>query len=586
MDVLGGADPGRLFADAADDLVSGSSPEALRFHHRLEDLRPSFPAHELLQFIGCGGMGAGVFLARKRQTSNRVALKILPEDVATDLRTASRFEQEAEAMKALDHPNIVAIQEFGQSRDDDLYIVMDYVEGQTLAKNLSNAPLSIDQAIRFFIQMCSAIEYAHDKGIIHRDIKPANILIDLKGHLKVTDFGLAKWYESSRTVSQTGIAGTYGYIAPEQLAGLSQIDPRTDVYSLGVVLYQMLTGVLPIGAYVPASAKNRSAKPLDQAIAKALNPDPNERFQSVAEFRHTVQKQQQRATMRPWTLAMRWAITTVAAFLLIGGLLYWKSIQPNWTNAWKEFELLKANLIEPNPYPIRWTAGSGDHLQGQLTLTDAALPSYKLTGPESKPARFHAPLTISETSPLLAKFPFTSLFYWLTEELTIQITSSQTLTLRNAPWEDQESKELFLRAVRLLDQLENKRGFRVNPSTSKPTITLRDCTSFLDFCQIADPVLLPSSRPPTPWSEAWQSQADLKIATYELLRDPQVALPHPGLTGQQASEQPTVAHWRLRSRAQIIAAALCQSWLFEEPPENLPTKAYPSLIEHLLQQES
>ena len=222
----------------------------------IEELNSKFSQLEILASIGQGGMGA-VYKARQKQLNRVVALKILPPDIGSEPAFAERFTREAQALAQLNHAGIVTLYEFGQA-DGLFYFLMEFVDGVNLRQLLKNGRVSAREALAIVPQICDALQFAHDQGIVHRDIKPENILIDRRGRVKVADFGLAKLigteYEPalSGTTGKPGvltesgkIMGTPSYMAPEQVEHPAEVDHRADIYALGVVFYQMLTGELP-----------------------------------------------------------------------------------------------------------------------------------------------------------------------------------------------------------------------------------------------------------------------------------------------------------------------------------------------------
>ncbi len=231
---------------------------------------------ELLEEIGRGGMGT-VYKARHLRLGRLVAVKFLPLELASNPEFQKRFEREARALALLNHPNIVAIHDFGHSEGES-YIVMEYVEGGPLTPKL---PLPPDRARTVLLQVCDAVAQAHRQGVIHRDLKPENILMDAGGNAKVTDFGIARIVRPGGplwTVTTRDLAlGTPQYMAPEVLDGAPP-DPRMDVYSLGVLLYQALTGRVPAGVFEPAPA------PFDAIVRRALASDPAQRFADAGEM--------------------------------------------------------------------------------------------------------------------------------------------------------------------------------------------------------------------------------------------------------------------------------------------------------------
>jgi serine/threonine-protein kinase len=234
-------------------------------------------ALELVEEIGRGGMGC-VYKARHRRLGRTVAVKLLSAAAAAHEDSRRRFEREARALAQLDHPNVVAVHDFGEA-DGQAYIVMEYVAGRPLAEAL---PLSAEAAVDVALQVLDALAAAHRHGIVHRDVKPSNILMDERGHVKVGDFGIARLLGDDAkgwTVTDArGAVGTPHYMAPEALAGAAP-DPRMDIFSVGVVLYETVTGRLPIGTFEPLPG------PLDHVVRKALAPDPAQRYANAGAMR-------------------------------------------------------------------------------------------------------------------------------------------------------------------------------------------------------------------------------------------------------------------------------------------------------------
>ena len=216
-----------------------------------------FPQFEILELLGHGGMGA-VYKARQPTLDRLVALKILPPQPSGDSGFADRFTREARALARLSHPNIVAVHEFGQAGGLH-YFVMEYVEGLNLRQLEQAGKLSPREALKIIPQICDALQFAHDEGIVHRDIKPENVMLDKKGRVKIADFGLARILgrepEDLRLTGAKDVMGTPHYMAPEQVEHPQEVDHRADIYSLGVVFYEMLTGELPLGKFQPPSQK-------------------------------------------------------------------------------------------------------------------------------------------------------------------------------------------------------------------------------------------------------------------------------------------------------------------------------------------
>ncbi len=247
------------------------------------ELAPLFPQLEIIALIGQGGMGA-VYQARQPSLDRFVALKILPPQTGRDPGFGERFTREARALARLNHPNIVAVHEFGAAGTYP-YFVMEFVDGVTLRHLLATAKTTPREALAIVPQICDALQFAHDRGVVHRDIKPENILVDKTGAVKIADFGLAKLVGAELPdFSITGehdVMGTPHYMAPEQIERPLEVDHRADIYSVGVVFYQMLTGELPLGRFAPPSRKVQIDVRLDEIVLRALEKEPELRYQQA-----------------------------------------------------------------------------------------------------------------------------------------------------------------------------------------------------------------------------------------------------------------------------------------------------------------
>jgi serine/threonine protein kinase len=256
-----------------------------------EELQALLPQYEITALIGRGGMGA-VYRGKQVHLDRAVAIKILPSGLdETDATFSERFRNEALAMAKLNHPGLVAVYDFGTTRNGMLYIVMEYVDGTDVAHMMAKkGRLSSEHAMAITAHVCDALKYAHERGIVHRDIKPANIMVGYDGVVKVADFGLAKTSQSSQStgLTQSGLAmGTMHYIAPEALTLGCSVDQRADIYAMGVMLYHMLTGGLPHGMFELPSLQVPGLDPrYDAIISRALRNDRDKRYQSVVELRH------------------------------------------------------------------------------------------------------------------------------------------------------------------------------------------------------------------------------------------------------------------------------------------------------------
>jgi eukaryotic-like serine/threonine-protein kinase len=252
--------------------------------------------YRIIRRLGSGGM-ANVYLAEDEELGRRVAIKVLDEKHANDDQFVERFRREAKNAASLSHPNIVSIYDRGEA-EGTYYIAMEYIEGRTLKDLIvARGPLPVDKAVAYARQILGALRFAHRKGIVHRDIKPHNVLVDSDGRLKVTDFGIARAGASQMTEAGS-IIGTAQYLSPEQARG-APVDQRSDLYSVGVVLNEMLTGSVPFSGDTPVeiAMKHLSAVPkppsasrpdvpedLDLVTVRALAKDPRERFQTAEEM--------------------------------------------------------------------------------------------------------------------------------------------------------------------------------------------------------------------------------------------------------------------------------------------------------------
>jgi predicted Ser/Thr protein kinase len=277
----------RCHAPATADLLQefgGVCPKCLLAFATERDA-PSFPNLEIVEMIGQGGMGV-VYKALQKNLNRTVALKVLSPRFSDDPEFLERFTREAQALAQLSHPNIVAIHDSG-IHDRVPYLVMEYVEGRSLRALLQSREITVAQVLDLIPQLCDALQYAHGRGVVHRDIKPENILVDAQGRVKIADYGLAKLAGAQDTrLTKTGYTmGTPHYMAPEQVENSSEVDHRADIYSLGVIFYEMLTGELPLGRFKAPSEKGLGDHRLDPVVLKSLEKEPADRYQSAGEVK-------------------------------------------------------------------------------------------------------------------------------------------------------------------------------------------------------------------------------------------------------------------------------------------------------------
>ncbi len=310
--VANGICPACLLKQVAMGTGSDSLPAMAWEPPLVVELATAFPQLEVLELIGHGGMGA-VYKARQKSLGRLVALKILAPQLAANPDFASRFAREAKVLAEVCHPNIVTVHDFGRAGETGkfYFLTMEFVDGVNLRQAMTAGRLTPSQALAIIPPICEALQFAHDRGIVHRDIKPENLLLDKDGRIKIADFGIARMLrcnsdthqnfannettstntsarDSKDDLTQESVLGTPSYMAPEQRDRPASVDHRADIFSLGVVLYEMLTGERPGTKLQPPSRRVEIDVRLDEIVLRALEQQPELRFQSATEFRTRV----------------------------------------------------------------------------------------------------------------------------------------------------------------------------------------------------------------------------------------------------------------------------------------------------------
>lgn len=250
-----------------------------------EELARRIPNLEVIELLGQGGMGV-VYKGRQPLLDRHVAIKILRPDHQTDSEFQERFIREARTLARLRHPYIVTVFDIGKSADF-YYLVMEFVEGSSLRQLLADRSITERDALEFVPQIAEALQHAHEAGVVHRDVKPENVLIDALGRVRLVDFGLATLFgpKVTRNPDDNRVAGTLGYMAPEQMTMPEAVDHRADIYSTGVVFYEMLAGGLPSADRLPPSRQAATDPRLDPIVLRATEREREKRYQAARDLR-------------------------------------------------------------------------------------------------------------------------------------------------------------------------------------------------------------------------------------------------------------------------------------------------------------
>lgn len=373
--------------------------------------------YQLLREIGGGGMGT-VYEAEDARLGRRVAVKLLPPEYSRDRRAKERFIREARAAAAVDHPNLCTVHDVGES-EGRLYLVLSFYEGETLKERIRRGPLQIAEARDIAIQVARGLARAHEAGIVHRDVKPANVMLTRRGEAKILDFGIARLQGDEVSLTRTGASwGTPAYMSPEQARG-DAVDDRTDVWSLGMMLYEMLTGRRPFGGEsleaVVSAILTREPEPLERVrpdvppelarvVERALAKDPAERYGSAAELLEDLEEGRAPGRQR-WRRRALWAGLLAGALVLLVIALLWRPwrfiarpplrvavLQPKVTGDGPEVPLIASDIVgashaalltleglQPLDPPER-NEGEGSEVQRLLEADEVLLPLLTCRG--------------------------------------------------------------------------------------------------------------------------------------------------------------------------------------------------------------
>ncbi len=362
-----------------------------------EEIAEYFPQFEILEYLGRGGMGI-VYKARQKVLDRIVAIKVLAGERRDDPQFKARFSSEAKILAKLSHPNIVTIHDFGEN-NGMFYLVMEYVDGVNLRDVLHDGRMEPDQALAIVPPICEALQYAHDLGIVHRDIKPENILMDQAGRVKIADFGIATLVGVAAESS-----GTPPYMAPEQETADGTVDHRADIYALGVVFYEMLTGESPERDPSQPSQHVEIDVRLDEIVLRALKKEPEQRYQTAGEFRtmvETMVSERRTPTVAPKSRVDRRATTFGAVLGGVCGMMavLYTGIMPPLTPLWQKVVM---SLVICSVVTVVFILGSwlgAKNLRGRRASSSREMDAAEGDGLKDPPAVTAGPASLDEPQP-------------------------------------------------------------------------------------------------------------------------------------------------------------------------------------------
>lgn len=508
--------------------------------------------------IARGGMSAAVYLGKNDAADPPLAaVKVLPELLAAEDAIARRFRREVKVMQGLDHPNIVRLITSDLEDEEHPYIVMNYVDGGSLADRLKDGEaISRETAVEWIASVASAVGVLHRAKIIHRDIKPGNILLTSQGVAKLADFGLAKFQQSSSAnpLTRSGeTVGTLAYMSPEQLAG-GKVVRRTDIYALGAVLYQLLTGQIPAGNIKPPSEINPKLWRYDEVIARATDNDPGKRFETSEEFADALREAH--ASKDPWLTRRR--VIGMAGTLGIGAA--WGAFKHirNEPPFWRDIRRSQLKPDATGTHEIELE--TGDDVRASFRVVLSTSPASYRVEATQVPETWALPIEPSTVVNLRAPLGVAGRGLINTIRVAVpppaKAGSSVLLANLPNPTATLESFGLLVGASDLLGLLESVGALRKERGVLY--LDAEQCPHFPAFAELTGMPQVAASAVSSP---ATQAEALMKIGFYQLLRHPS-AKPHPAFSDEDFS----IIEITTRSRLNLVAALIAEPWLLARQP--------------------
>ncbi len=554
--------PSTSKATGVGDLIQVAGLQALKC-----DGENGIGGYVLEKVLGIGGMGATVYLGRSEsKRPPEVAIKVLPKEFVQDGDTARRFRRESAILKGIPHKHIVQTIDVGIAEDGSRYIAMEYMSGGTLASILSErSELESGRAVRIVVALSSALAELHSKGITHRDIKPGNVLLDGDGTPKLADFGLARFVDPttlSNPLTQTGdTLGTVAYMAPEQVGATKRANARSDIYSLGVVLYQALTGIMPVGRVRSLADVRPELEHLDSVVMRAIEAEPERRFGSAEEFRRALERAY--AQGKPKKITRRRVLWSAA---VVGGCAAASKLWPSSTEQapfWTDLDEAQRRIELSDSTNVRLRLGASD---ASLVIHRSSTPlSYRIEA-KDVPDAWQEPLTLRE---LMVDAPLGLTLRCGIKSAEVLIppaargeSGQSKVTLANTPDAEpaSENYRLLYQTAELLNQLSATGG--VDRNADRVALNEVKCPDFSTYCQLLRVEDLSAAGVR---KEEERYRALVRIGTYQFLRTAGMP-PHPAL-GEE--DDFSIGEWTARSRLEVVAALIAEPWLLSKANESI-----------------